>query len=69
MPAWPLLVLVATAAGVVAVAVVNLAYDLLRVIVVTDDCSVGTAAGRLRHFIIEDSRQVIGICTSSAAVS
>ena len=59
--AWPLLVLVATAVGVVTIALVNLAYDLLQVIIVTDDCSVGTAAARLRTFIIKDSRQVIGI--------
>jgi len=61
LPAWPLLVVVATTAGVVIIAVINLAYDLLRVIIVTDDCSVRLAAARLRHFVIEDSRQVIGI--------
>jgi len=54
-------VLVATAVGVVTIALVNLVYDLLQVIIVTDDCSVGTAAARLRTFIIKDSRQVIGI--------
>ena len=59
--AWPLLVLVATAVGVVTIAIVNLAYDLLQVIIVTDDCEVATAASRLRAFIVEDSRQVIGI--------
>ena len=61
LPAWPLLVLVATTTGVVLVAIINLAFDLLRVIVVTDDCSLRTAAARLRLFVIEDSRQVIGI--------
>jgi hypothetical protein len=59
--AWPLLVLVATAVGVVTIALVNLAYDLLQVIIVTDDCEVSTAASRLRAFVVEDSRQVIGI--------
>jgi hypothetical protein len=58
---WPLIVLAATAVGVVTIAVVNLAYDLLQVIIVTDDCSVGTAVRRLRAFVVEDSRQVIGI--------
>ena len=61
LPAWPLLVLVATTTGVVLVAIINLAYDLLRVIVVTDDCTLGAAARRLRLFVVEDSRQVIGI--------
>jgi hypothetical protein len=61
IPAWPLLVAVATTTGVVVIAAINLAYDLLRVIIVTDDCSVRLAAGRLRRFVIEDSRQVIGI--------
>jgi hypothetical protein len=59
--AWPLLVLMATAVGVVTIAIVNLVYDLLQVIIVTDDCEVGAAAARLRAFIVADSRQVIGI--------
>jgi hypothetical protein len=60
-PAWPVLVLLATSAGIVAVTAANLAYDLLRVVIVTDDCSIRTALDRLRHFVIEDARQVIGI--------
>lgn len=60
-PAWPLLVLISTSVGVVTTAAVNLAYDLLRVIVVADDCSVTEAVVRLRRFIIEDARQVLGI--------
>jgi hypothetical protein len=59
--AWPLLVLVAAAVGVVTIALVNLVYDLLQVIIVTDDCGVGAAATRLRTFVVQDSRQVIGI--------
>jgi hypothetical protein len=59
--AWPLIVLAATAVGVVTIALVDLVYDLLQVIIVTDDCEVGTAGARLRAFVIEDSRQVIGI--------
>jgi len=61
LPAWPLLVLAATSVAVISVAAINLAYDLLRVIVVTDDCSVGVALTRLRRFVIEDARQVVGI--------
>jgi hypothetical protein len=58
---WPVVVLLATSAGVVAVTSVNLAFDLLRVIVVTDDCGVRTAWGRLRVFLLEDARRVLGI--------
>jgi hypothetical protein len=61
LPAWPLLVLVATAASAVLVTAVRLAYDLLRVVVVTDDCSVSVAARRLGAFTLADARQVIGI--------
>jgi hypothetical protein len=60
-PAWPLLVLLATSASVVALAAANLAFDLLRVIIITDDCRVGAAIGRLRAFLVEDARQVLGI--------
>jgi hypothetical protein len=60
-PAWPVVVVVATSVGVIAMTAANLAYDLLRVVVVTDDCSVRAAAERLRRFVIEDARQVIGI--------
>jgi hypothetical protein len=60
-PAWPLLVLLATSTGVVAVTAANLAFDLLRVIVVTDDCGIGAACLRLRSFLVADSRQVLGI--------
>ena len=61
MPAWPLVVFLSTSAAVVLTAGVNLGYDLLRVVVVSDDCSVRVAARRLRAFMIEDARQVIGI--------
>jgi hypothetical protein len=61
LPAWPLLVIVATTIAVVSIVATNLAYDLLRVIVVTDDCSLRTALGRLMRFVTEDSRQVVGI--------
>ncbi|MCC7007814.1 MAG: hypothetical protein IT184_03280 [Acidobacteria bacterium] len=61
LPAWPLLVLLATSTSVVAITLVNLVYDLLRVIVVTDDCSVRAAVARLRRFVTEDARHVLGI--------
>jgi hypothetical protein len=59
--AWPLLVLVSTSTVIVSIAIVNLAYDLLRVIIVTDDCRLSVALGRLRAFLLVDARQVIGI--------
>lgn len=59
--AWSALVLGATSAAVVAIGVANLAYTLLRVVIVTDDCEIGTAARRLVQFAVEDARQVIGV--------
>lgn len=61
MPAWSAIVLGATSTAVVAIGIANLAYTLLRVVIVTDDCGIITAAGRLRRFAIEDARQVIGV--------
>lgn len=58
---WPVVIVLATSIGVVAVTVVNLVYDLVRIIVVGDDCPVRVAARRLWAFLIEDTRQVIGI--------
>ena len=66
--AWPLLVLIATSTVVVSIALINLAYDLLRIIVVTDDCRVSTAVLRLRAFLLVDARQVIGIFAVMIAV-
>jgi hypothetical protein len=59
--AWPLLVLIVTSTGVISITVINLTYDLLRVIVTTDDCGVGAALARLRAFVVQDARQVLGI--------
>jgi hypothetical protein len=59
--AWPLMVALATAAGIVALAVVNVVCDLVRVIVVCDDCSLRSAASRLGAFLVVDARQVVGI--------
>jgi hypothetical protein len=59
--AWPLLVLIVTSTGVVTITVINLTYDLLRVILTTDDCGVGAALVRLRSFVVQDARQVLGI--------
>ncbi len=42
-------------------AAVNLVCDLVRVVVVTNDCSVRTAFVRVRLFVVEDARQVLGI--------
>src|SRR5205814_1823146 len=45
---WPVAIGLTTSAGLIALAGVNLAYDLLRVIVVIDDCRLGEAVRRLR---------------------
>lgn len=60
-PIWPLAVLAVTAVGLVALAIVNLSYDLARLIVVTEDCDLRTAFDRLRGFVITDAREVMGI--------
>jgi hypothetical protein len=67
-PAWPVLVLLATSIGLVVITGANLAYDLLRVIVVTDDCSIRVAVSHLRRFVIEDARQVLGIFSAVGGV-
>ena len=59
--AWPLLVLLATSGVLVSVAAVNLFFDLTRVVMVADDCSVRDALGRVRAFMLADARQVLGI--------
>jgi len=58
---WPVIVVMSTGAGVVAVSAINLIFDLLRVIVVCDDCALRVAVSRLWSFLVEDIRQVIGI--------
>ncbi len=74
--AWPLVVLLASSTAAVLALAVNLAFDLLRVIVVSDDCGVGMAVARLRAFVLADARQVLGLIgvvggllTLAAAVS
>jgi len=68
MPAWSALVLGATSAAVVAVALANLGYTLLRVVIVTDDCSITEAVRRLAQFASEDARQVIGVFAVIGAI-
>jgi hypothetical protein len=58
---WPLLVVLATSVAAVTITVVNLAFDLLRIIIICDDCGVRAATSRLGSFLIEDVRQVVGI--------
>ncbi len=58
---WPLLVLVVTSTGVITITVINITYDLLRVVMTTDDCGVGAALRKLRLFLVQDARQVLGI--------
>jgi hypothetical protein len=61
VPAWSAVMLVATSGAVVVIVLANLAYTLLRVVIVTDDCDINVAVRRLGRFVIEDARQVIGI--------
>jgi hypothetical protein len=65
---WPLIVVFATSAGFVAVTGVNLVNDLARIIVISDDCTLRAALKRLWLFLIEDSRQVIGILAVVSAL-
>jgi hypothetical protein len=58
---WPLLLVIATSMGVVSLAAANLVFDLMRVVIVTDDCRVSEAARRVRTFLLADARQVLGI--------
>jgi hypothetical protein len=67
-PIWPLLVIAGTITSVIAVAGVNLAFDLLRLVMITADCGVRAAVQRLRLFLIEDARHVIGIFAVVTAV-
>jgi hypothetical protein len=59
--AWPLIVLGVTSTGVITITAINLTYDLMRVIVTTDNCGLGAAFARLRAFVVQDARQVLGI--------
>lgn len=61
VPAWSAVVLVATSGAVMVAVLANLAYTLLRVVIVTDDCDVPAAVRRLGRFVVDDARQVIGI--------
>jgi hypothetical protein len=65
---WPVLVLLSTSATFVAITVAHLFHDLLRVIVLTDDCGVLEAGRRLRHFLLADARHVLGIFAVMTAV-
>jgi hypothetical protein len=65
---WPLLVVVATSAGVVSLTAANLLFDLTRVVMTTDDSSVRAAFARVRQFLLTDARQVLGIFGTMALV-
>jgi hypothetical protein len=66
--AWPLLVLVATSTGVVGLTAANLLFDLVRVVMINDDCRLSTAWLRVRTFLLADARQVLGIFGTMALV-
>lgn len=65
---WPLLVLAATSVFVVTVIAANLMFDLIRVVIITDDCRVSDAARRVRTFLLADARQVLEIFGAMAAL-
>ena len=67
-PVWPLAVLAVTAATLVGLAVINLTYDLVRLVVVTEDCDIVPALGRVRAFVVTDARQVMGILAIMGAI-
>jgi hypothetical protein len=67
--AWPLLVLVSTSAGVITLTAANLLFDLVRVVMINDDCSLAVAWRRVRLFLLADSRQVLGIFGAMALVT
>jgi hypothetical protein len=67
--AWPLLVLVSTSAGLITLTAANLLFDLVRVAMVNDDCGLRVAWGRVRLFLLTDSRQVLGIFGAMALVT
>ncbi len=67
-PAWPLLMLLAGSASVVTFTVIGATFDLLRLVTITDDCRTREAARRLRHFLIVDARDVIGIFAVMTAI-
>ena len=58
---WPLLVVLATSVSAVSLTAANLIFDLMRVVIITDDCRVSEAARRVRTFLLADARQVLGI--------
>jgi hypothetical protein len=66
--AWSAVVLVATSTVIVGASAINLACDLARVAIVTDECSLRVAFGRVRRFVVEDARQVIGIVSVIAGI-
>jgi hypothetical protein len=65
---WPLAVAVITSAGLVAVAAINLFFDLTRIVVVVEDCPIRVAGVHLWRFLVADARQVLGIFGVMGAV-
>jgi len=47
--------------SILAISVLNLVHVLLQVIIATDDCRVSQAVRRLRGFVTQDARQVVGV--------
>ena len=65
---WPLAVAVITSTGLVTVAAINLFYDLTRIVLVVEDCSLVAAGRKLWRFLVADVRHVLGIFGVMGAV-
>jgi hypothetical protein len=59
--AWGLGAILIASVFLIAVAVLNLVYALLQVIIATDDCRLSQAVSRLHTFVRHDARQVVGV--------
>lgn len=57
----PLTAVLVTAVALVGIAFLQLAHALMQAVVATDDCRISAALGRLRSFLLHDSRQVLGV--------
>jgi hypothetical protein len=67
--ALPALVLVVACVGLVGLATISLVFDLIRVVVVTDDCGVREGYARVRGFLLGDARHVLGVYAVMLIVS
>jgi len=65
---WPFAVATISSAGLVAVAAINLFYDIARIVIIVEDCGVAGAFARVWRFLVADARHVLGIFGVMGAV-